>query len=128
MSSAHGLKYNIEPLTGENFHNWKFRMQIILAENGSLEYITIETNINSLDANARATFSKNDNKAKSLIIQCVADSILECLRDKTTAYYMWKTLEEKFEKKGLPGQLYLKKKLLQMKLKEGESLQKFIKR
>lgn len=39
---------------------------------------------------------------------------------------MWKTLEKKYEKKGLPGQLFLKKKLLSMKLREGESLEKFL--
>lgn len=43
-----------------------------------------------------------------------------------SAYEMWKTLEERFEKKGLPGQLFLKKKMLSMKLNEGEDLEKFI--
>lgn len=40
---------------------------------------------------------------------------------------MWNTLQEKYEKAGLPGQPYLKEKLLQTKLKEAESLEKFLK-
>ncbi|XP_056647144.1 uncharacterized protein LOC130451850 [Diorhabda sublineata] len=42
------------------------------------------------------------------------------------AFDMWRTLETKYERKGLPGQLFLKKKLLSLKLEEGDSLEKFI--
>lgn len=37
---------------------------------------------------------------------------------------MWKTLEDKFERKGLPSQLFLKKKLL--KMRESDNLESFI--
>lgn len=124
--SAHIRNYCIEQLNGGNYYNWKFRMEAILAENGVSEVIKTESDVNNMQENEKTAFVKNDNKAKSLIIQCVEDSQLESLRDKNTAYKMWTTLEEKYEKKGMPGQLFLKKKLLSMKLKEGEQLEKFI--
>ena len=30
-------KYNIKPLNGNNYHNWKFRISMILAENACKE-------------------------------------------------------------------------------------------
>ncbi|GJQ73101.1 hypothetical protein Trydic_g1730 [Trypoxylus dichotomus] len=84
-------------------------MELILAENGVSEYIKKETNKNLLTGEERKVVDKEDNKAKSLIVQCVKDTHLESLRCKETAFSMWKTLEENYEKKGLPSQLYLKK-------------------
>lgn len=119
MSNQTG-KYCIEPLNGNNYNNWKFRMEMILAENEVKKLVE-----NEVDA-TKSDEVKKDNKAKSLIIQCVDDSQLESLRDCQTAYAMWNVLDGKYEKKGLPGQLFLKKKLLSMRLKENESLIKFI--
>lgn len=122
-----GKHYSIEALNGNNYHNWKFRMEMILAENNVLGCIEKDTNVEDIiDEKEKAAKVQLENKAKSLIIQCVNDNQLECLRDKKTAFKMWMMLKDRYEKQGLPGQLYLKKKLLSMKLKENESLEKFI--
>lgn len=119
--------YCVEQLNERNYHNWKFRMEMILEENGCLENVKSETDVNTIvDEQKKNTYLKMDSKAKSLIVQCVEDSQLEYLREKDTAYKMWKTLKDKYEKKGLTGQLFLKKKLLNMKLNENESVEKFI--
>lgn len=39
---------------------------------------------------------------------------------------MWKALKDRYEKKGLPGQIFLKKELMFLKLKEDESLENHI--
>lgn len=123
-----GKSYTIEALNGNNYYNWKFRMEMILAENEVSETILKETDLtqSQLSEKEKAVLSKKEAKAKSLIVQCVEDNQLECLRDMKTAFQMWETLREKYEKKGLPGQLYLKKKLLSMKLQEEECLEAFI--
>lgn len=127
-----GMAFNygrhlVEPLTGNNFYNWKFRMETILAEHGVLYCAKTKTDLSTLaDEASKKTFTNNDNKAKSLIIQCVDDSQLECLRDKNSAYEIWETLQERYEKKGLPGQLFLKKKFLSMRLGEGEDVHSFL--
>ncbi|CAH1112192.1 unnamed protein product [Psylliodes chrysocephalus] len=123
-----GKTFFNEPLNTENYYNWKFRIQLILAENGVAECIEREVNIAQLTGEEKAKEIKNENKAKSLIVQCVKDNQLESLREKKTISSMWKLLEQKYEKNDLPGQLYLKKKMLSMKLNEGEDLNKFLDR
>lgn len=71
----------VEPLVGSNYYNWKFRMEMILAEHNVLEYVTEETKPSSLTSEpAKKDFKINDNKAKSIIVQCVDDSQLECFK------------------------------------------------
>ncbi|KAK9728668.1 hypothetical protein QE152_g17097 [Popillia japonica] len=67
-----------------------------------------------------------NKKCKSYIVQCLDDTQIELIRNKTTAYSMWKSLEERHEKKGVPGQMLLRKKLMNMKLKEVKDLEKFL--
>ncbi|KAF2905625.1 hypothetical protein ILUMI_00551 [Ignelater luminosus] len=114
-------KFNINPFDGSNFHNWKFRMRRILDEYGVLS--SIENEVDNKDANA----TKNDKKAMSLIVQCVNDGQLEILMEKKSSYSMWKALCNVYEKKGLAGQLGLRKKLLNLKMKENENLEDHIK-
>uniref|UniRef100_A0A1Y1L115 Retrovirus-related Pol polyprotein from transposon TNT 1-94 n=1 Tax=Photinus pyralis TaxID=7054 RepID=A0A1Y1L115_PHOPY len=118
--------YNIDQLADDNYLNWKFRMEMILDENAVKECVTKEIDITTLNEDEQGRMKKNNSKDKSLIVQCVSDKHLEILRDKESAFAMWKALEDRFERKGLPGQLHLKKKLLSMKLGEDESLQEFM--
>lgn len=37
-----GRNYCIEPLNGNNYHNWKFRIELILAENRVKECVEKE--------------------------------------------------------------------------------------
>lgn len=127
MAVQAGKNYCVEPLNGNNYYNWKFRIKMILAENNVLEMVESEVKIEEItDEEKKKKHIKNENRAKILIIQFVEDNQLESLRDKSSAYQMWEALEDKYEKKGLVGQLFLKKKLLSLKLKEGDSLDKYI--
>lgn len=94
---AHGKNYHIELLNGENFYNWKFRMGMILLENGVNKYVENPLETTGLSADELEREQKKDNKARSLIVQYVNDNQLESLRERKTAYEMWKTLEEKYE-------------------------------
>lgn len=71
-----------------------------------------------MDEDNITKFTKNDNIGRWLIVQCVADSQLEYLREKNTAYQMWSILEDRYEKKVLQDNYFLKKNII-MKLKEG---------
>lgn len=51
----------------------------------------------SLEKNKK---KKKDCVAKKLIIQCMHDSQINILRDKSTAYEMWTGLVDTFQKKG----------------------------
>lgn len=58
---------------------------------------------------------KRDRKCKSQIIQRISDNYLEYAKDKATAYNLWTTLKEVFERKDIASQLLIRKSLLTMK-------------
>lgn len=102
-------------------------MRILLEEKDVLESIVEEFLMqNYTDEKKMKEAQKRDQRCKSYIVQCLDDSQLDIIRDKTTAYSMWKSLEDRYEKKGIPGQLMLKKKLISMKLKNINDLEEFL--
>lgn len=125
MAVQQKIGYMVEPLNGSNYHNWKFRMLMLLAENDVAGCVNHEY-VQDVEDTKCELDRKKENRAKNLIVQCVDDSQIENLRDKVSAYQMWKCLENLYEKKGLPGQLFLKRKLQSMKLSEGESVDTFL--
>lgn len=56
----------------------------------------------------RKEAKKKDSKCRSLIVQCLENIQLDLIRNKDTAYAMWSTLEDRYEKKGFLGQLMLR--------------------
>lgn len=120
-------KYKIPLFDGTNFGNWKFRMETLLNELDLLEFIRqpyysgIETSEDDsatekerklLRTNA---LEKRDRKCRSQIIQRVADSHLEYVKDCGSAHAIWSVLVETFERKSIASQLLLRKRLLLMK-------------
>jgi hypothetical protein len=63
---------------------------------------------------------RNDKKCKSRIIQRIQDADLEYVNEQETAYDVWKSLQDVFEKKGMTSRVILKIKLLSLKHKPSE--------
>lgn len=121
--------YNVEPLNSNNYHMWRFRMEILLTEKEVFDMIESQLDENNYATEAaRIIARKADNKCKSLIVQCIENSQIDIIRGKSTAYDMWKTFEDLYQNKGLQGQLFLKRKFMQVKLEENEDIDILIKR
>lgn len=120
-------EYKIPLFDGTNFGNWKFRMETLLNELDLLEFIrqpyysgiesseddtATEKERKLLRLNA---LEKRDRKCRFQIIQRVADSHLEYVKDCGSAHAIWSVLVETFERKSIASQLLLRKKLLLMK-------------
>lgn len=119
--------FNIEPLNGNNYHVWKFRMTTLLMQKDVLNLANAEFNEDDYpEAKEKLEAVRKHNLCKSLIVQCLANDQVALIQDKSSAYDMWKMLEGRYEKKGLPGQLMLKRKLMSLRLREGESLEAFL--
>lgn len=119
--------FNIDPLNGDNYVTWKFRVTTLLVEQEVVDMIGkkfVESDYT--DEQKRREAKKKDDKCKLLIVQSVANGQIDLVRDKKTAFAMWESLKEMYQKKGLPGQLFLRRKLITMKLNEGENLEEFI--
>ena len=120
-------RYKIPLFDGNNFDNWKFRMETLLNEMDLMPYIEEDYNemviIEETDADEERqqkereakTHSKNDRKCKSQIIQRIADSHLEYAKDKDSAFDLWLGLCNTFERRGIASQLLIRKTLLSMK-------------
>ncbi|KAF2883951.1 hypothetical protein ILUMI_22209 [Ignelater luminosus] len=97
--------FNIEPLSASNYHIWKFRMKIIIEEHNVMDSIEMEySEENYKEEKERKLAKMRDNKS----------------------YSMWKSLEERYEKKGLPGQLVLRRKFMTLKMEEDQVLDEFL--
>lgn len=109
---------------GTNFDNWKYRLEICLNEKGLLQYIQekLADILSSTEAADRDKVKKEEKSCISVIVQCVHDSQLEYIRDKTTAKEMFDGLKAVFERKSIAGQLLLRKRLLTMKMNEGTDI------
>ncbi|KAK9681006.1 Ankyrin repeats (3 copies) [Popillia japonica] len=55
------------------------------------------------------------------------DDQIDVVRDKETVYDMWESLEKRYEKKGMPGHLMLRRTLMTMRLAEQDDLEVFLK-
>lgn len=120
-------KYKIPLFDGSNFGNWKFRMETLLNELDLLDFVRLPyySMIELLESDSAAVkaqkemelknLEKRDRKCCSQIIQRVADSHLEYVKDCDSAHGIWSVLIETFERKSIASQLLLRKKLLLMK-------------
>lgn len=105
-------KYNIVPFAGENYSVWSFRILSILKENG------VEKAVEDNTFAAKTENKILEAKAQALIIAAVADSHLEYLRDKVSAYSMFENLEKNFKKKGVRSKLFLRRQLNEIKFND----------
>lgn len=121
------LKFKIAVFDGTNFSNWKFRLTVLLEERDLKQFI--EKDLDTIlegakEDTAQITALKlKEKKCKSLIIQCIADSHLEYVKEKEHAKDIYDLLVSTFERKSLSGQIYLRKRLLTLKCNEGESIE-----
>ncbi|KAG8235932.1 hypothetical protein J437_LFUL015997 [Ladona fulva] len=127
-------RYRLPLFDGKNYNDWKFRMEIYLDEKEVLEYI--ENPLSSLlhrheECEDNATTKKrkeeailkikrDNKKCKSLIVQRLQDDQLELIKDKPTAYDVWKALEGRFEKRTTANRMTLSQKLNLLKYRPNE--------
>lgn len=109
-------KNRIPLFNGTNFNNWKFWIETLLTEMDLLSFVTqrytdMVTIIDGDTTEERTRkesqiieHRKKDRKSKSNIIQRIADSHLEYVKDKETTF-LWSALCETFERKGIANQL-----------------------
>jgi len=114
-------KYKIPLFDETNYSNWKFRMQVLLEEHDLIDCVNKPLDMLMEDLSAETadtqaiTLRKRDRRCKSSIIQRIADSHLEYVKEKATAFEMWQVLSESFERKGVASQLHLRKMFLIMR-------------
>lgn len=126
-------KSKVIAFDGNNFHNWKFRMETLLDMHDLLDCLNREVveipELQIAAADTAAVISekekqvverkKLEKKCKTLIVQAIDDNQLELIKDCRTPKQIWGTLKNVFERCGVAGQLYIRKKLLTLRYVEG---------
>jgi len=117
-------RFGITQFAGTNFSIWKFRVETLLIKHNVAHCLTEKI---PTDSTAKATFIEKDTTAIALLVQCVADSHLEYVKDATTAKAIWERLCSTFEPRGTSNKLFLLRKMLTLKFMEGEeSIEQFL--
>lgn len=119
-------------LDGSNYINWKFKLQTLLeGQNTYSIVISDEGKPTVANGGTNATaqeWEKRELKAKVLLKLSVKDCIIPHIRDCKTANEIWTTLKDMYEIKNTSRTLFLRKKILSIKMEENESVSSFLSR
>lgn len=110
-------KFNITPFSGSCFGNWLYRIKLVLEENNLLE--TLKSTYDDYSKLSEEQ-KKSNIKAKNILVQCIADSHLEIIKECKTAKEIVQKLTSTYQRRGTASQLLLRKKLLTLKHAEEE--------
>lgn len=105
------MKRNIKPFNGEKYSVWKFRIRALLCELDVIKVIDEDPLIRSSE------WEKQNQIAKSVIVEYLSDSYLGFVKEDSTAKEVLKSLDSLYERKSIATQLALRKKLLVLKLR-----------
>src|SRR5260370_28045123 len=121
MSVTMSTGVSVEKLDGTNYHVWKFKMQLIL-EDKELFGVIDGSDIKPDNGDALSEWVKRDKKARVTVCLALSDSVLATVRSCDTAKGIWDKLASVFESKSLVNRLFMRRKLLTMKMGEGDTL------
>lgn len=107
----------VKPFNGQNFADWKLRIELLLDEKDLLECVTEEPNPDN------ARWKKKDKKCKSLIAQHLEDPYLEHVREHQHAHEVWESLCSTYEKRGPASKRLLLKQISELKYDYKKSLE-----
>lgn len=121
MSNASNNLYQIEKLNNKNFSSWKFKVQMVLKARKLWKYIeNSEVNLSNVKE------VEGDQEALSQIALTVGDPLLGHIRNAKSAHETWKQICSVFEQKGLSTRIFLRRKLINLKLDESVPMQSHI--
>ena len=112
-------KIEIDKFNGQSFELWKLKMEDLLVDKD--QWIMIDPSTKPT-AMSDEDYKKLDRKAKSTIRLCVSDSILLNVSREATMKNLWDKLGTLYQSKSLVNKLFLRKKLYNLRMKDGDSV------
>lgn len=122
-SSAVDVGLRVERLNGSNYPNWKFKVRMVLTRDELWEIVSGEE---VADPASSLAWKRKDNKALSTICLLVDDTQLVYVRNAKSAKEAWDALQFHYEKPSLTNKLYLRKKMLSLRLEKNGDMQAHI--
>ena len=116
---ASGGKIEIEKFNGQSFELWKLKMEDLLVDKD--QWIVVDPGTKPT-AMSDEDWKKLDRKAKSKIRLCVSDSVLFNVSGEAMVKTLWEKLGTLYQSKSLVNKLFLRKKLYNLRMKDGDSV------
>ena len=125
--AAETTKVLIKPLNGNNYATWKVQCKMALIKDGLWNIVTGAEGEPDAE-NGRAKYLLRKDRALATIVLSVEPKLLYLLGpDPEDPVAVWKKLADQFQKKTWANKLTLRRKLHNLKLKDGQSVQKHVK-
>lgn len=115
--------YSVEKLAEKNYTAWKVRLQLILQDRGLWKYVEGAKAEPPSDPKLRDAWDEKDQQARAQILLTVSDALLSTVRQTRTASEAWFKISSVFEQKGLSAQVFLRRKLVNLRFEESGSMQ-----
>ena len=116
---ASGGKIEIEKFNGQSFELWKLKMEDLLVDKD--QWIPVDPSTKPT-AMSDEDWKKLDQKEKRKIRLCVSDLVLLNVSREATMNNFWKNLGTLYQSKSLVNKLFLRKKLYNLRMKDGDSV------
>ena len=116
-------KIEIEKFNGQSFELWKLKMEDLLVDKDQWIVVDLGTKPTGV---TDEEWKKLDQKAKSTIRLCVSDSVLLNVSGEATTKALWDKLGTLYQSKSLVNKLFLRKKLYNLRMKDGHSVTKHL--
>ena len=118
----------IVPLSGSNYGTWKVQCRMALMKDSLWGIVSgSETAPSQADVDKYAKFVNRRNRALAIIVLAVDTSLLYLLGDPEDPEAVWKKLMDQFQKKTWANKLALRRRLNNLRLREGGSVKEHVK-
>jgi hypothetical protein len=118
----------VEKLEGiDNFHAWKYRISLILAENDLARFIKEEV-AEPEDVVEKTKHQKDSIKAQRIIADSIKDHLIPYVSSKKTLKEMFDSLRKLYEGKNINRKMNLRSQLKNTKMQKGEMIQEYFSR
>src|SRR4051794_39537055 len=119
-----------EKLNATNYHQWKFRIKLVLMKEGLWKLVDGKRKepISGKSDNTEEIMKWEADNESAFATLCLAisDSQMIHVRDCETAPDVWRKLKKVYEEKGVARELYLRRKMSNLKMEEGTTMQDHI--
>lgn len=118
MAAASETKYSIMKLNGNNYFNWRYKIEMMIKEKGAWDAIK-----NPKPQDVTVEWIKMDEKAHSTIALTVEDDQIQHIRNCTTAKDAWMALKEFHEKDSPSNRVHILRMIMRQRLEEGGNVE-----
>jgi hypothetical protein len=113
----------IKKFNGKIFELWKLKMEDLLVDRD--QWITVDPGTAPRRTSAD-DWKKMDWKEKSTIRMCLSDLVLLNVSEEATTKDLWETLGKLYQSKSLVNKLFLRKKLYNLRMRDGDLVAKHL--